>query len=286
MPSSTDSAPITRSADPRTTLKAIVDGGDFELPLLPESSSKLLSMCNDPDCPPSELAECIRVDQSIATHVLRIANSPMYCSGAQIVSLQQVVARLGIQRIREIVLIVSCQGRVFDVAGFEVAVRNSFQQSLGTAAFAQEIARVRRLNVEDAFLCGLLHDIGRPILFQAIVDYQSKNTVIFDRGDVLEAVEAHRIAVGSSLIDEWKLPHRVAEAVTNQMEPDATNGSQEAQVLSLAIAFTQSLLDPEQHDPDELPEHPLIGQLNFYPEQVTSILAKSDEILDLINRAQ
>lgn len=276
----------TFGADARATLERLMVTGNLELPLLPESSSRLLRMCHDQDCPPREIAEAIRLDQSIATHVLRIANSPMYCAGAQIVSLQQSVARLGIQKIREIVLIVSCQGRVFDVPEFDADVRQSFQRSLAAAGFAQEIARTRRLNVEDAFLSGLLHDIGRPVLLQAVADSQTQHNVSFDRADVLDVIESFRIAVGSNLIEKWKLPARIAQTVTNQLKADAEVGSQEAKVLSLATAFTNALLTPEQHDAEQLRKHRLIEQLNIYPDQVALILAKGDEILDLISRAQ
>lgn len=61
-------------------------------------------------------------------------------------------------------MLISCRSKVFNVEGFKTDVRESFDLSLATAALSQEIARVRRLNVEDAFLCGLLHDIGRPVL--------------------------------------------------------------------------------------------------------------------------
>ena len=42
----------------------------------------------------------------------------------------------------------------------------------GHRAYAKEIARLRRSNVEGAFLCGLLHDIGKPVLLQTLVDIQ------------------------------------------------------------------------------------------------------------------
>ena len=102
---------------PHDVLSGLIQDGELELPLLAEKTSRLLSMCKDPDCSTRELAELIRMDQSIASHVLRMANSPMYSCGIRIVSLQQAVARLGLATLREIILIVSCRGRVFDVKG-------------------------------------------------------------------------------------------------------------------------------------------------------------------------
>ena len=265
----------------RHLVQQIVDGGDFELPLLPEAASQLLGMCNEPDCPPQELAACIRRDQAIATHVLRLANSTAFYSGAEIVSLQQAIARLGLHQIRLIVLVISCQSRVFDVQGFDAEVRNSFRRSLGAALFNQEIARTRRLNVEDAFLCGLLHDIGRPVLLQALVDVQKKQGFNVDRQSGLEAVDQHRIEVGTKIIESWKLPRRVAQIVSDQLPADASIQRQEAKALCLAIKMTDSLFDDE-FEADAIVEHEMVEPLNLYPSQLASILGKRDAILDLI----
>ena len=120
------------------------------------------------------------------------------------------------RRIREIALVVSCKSRVFNVPGFEDIVRGSFRVSLASAFFAQEIARLRRRNVEDAFLSGLLHDIGRPILLQASIDYQEAHRLAFDREDLLNAIQYHRLDAAGSLIEAWKLPSRIANAVRCQ----------------------------------------------------------------------
>ena len=202
------STEVATTQKPIEVVGELVRANAFELPLLPESSSKLLRLC-DEHSSPEELAQCIRNDAAIATNVLRVANSAVYSSGTPIVSMQQAVARLGISRIREIVLVVSCKSRVFSVPGFEEEVQESFQNSLATGFFAQEIARVRRLSVEDAFLCGLLHDIGRPILLQAVFDYQRAQQVSFDRSDLIDAVEHFRPEVGGSLIEAWSLPERI-----------------------------------------------------------------------------
>lgn len=274
----------SNAIDPNTVLSGLIQSGDLELPVLAEKSSQLLAMCRDPDCPTRELAELIRTDQSIASHVLRMANSPMYSCGIRIVSLQQAVARLGLKTLREIILVLSCRGRVFDVAGFDIELRESFQNSLATAVFAQEIARIRRLCVEEAFLCGLLHDIGRPVLLQTLVDYQRTHGVKWSRLEMLQAVEQHRRAVGGKLVRKWGLPDRVADAILDQNLLDALRTTQEAQVLALAIAVARCTLHPEEFDPDELFEHCLIDHLSIYVEQIDELLAKADDVKDLISR--
>ena len=166
------------AADQSSTLKHLlterVTKGELELPVLSETSTRLLQLCNDAESSPRDLARYIRQDLAIAGHLLRIANSSLYCGGMPIVSLQQAIARLGVAKLKEIVIVISCGIRVFCAKGFETEVRESFRCSLGVAAFAQEIARQCRMNVEEAFLCGLLHDVGRPVLLQLIADLKAE----------------------------------------------------------------------------------------------------------------
>lgn len=262
-------------------LRDLVESRSFDLPLLPESSSSLLRMCNDPDCSPRDLSECIRRDQSIATHLLRVSNSTMYSSGTPIVSLQQAVARLGTQRIREIVLIISCQGRVFDVKGFEEDVHNSFRASLAVAAFAQEVARSCRLNVEEAFLSGLLHDIGRPVLLQAVADLLTQHDLPNDKHEILESIEEYRIEIGKALIEAWNLPEHVGQTVGQQLLEDAKEGCREAKILNLAISIAD-WLNRGLEDTESLRTHPMLEQLNIYPDQLDTILGNREMVLEMI----
>ena len=265
---------------PEDVLRQLVEQDALELPLLPETASKLVGLCNQQEVLPAKLAECIRRDQSIATHVLRMANSAIYSTGSPVVSLKQAVTRLGMNRIREVVLIIACQGRVFEAAGFEKEVRESFQRSLAVAVFAEEIARNQKLNVEDAFLCGLLHDVGRPVLLQSLVDYQKAEKLEFSREAVLDSVEAFRKEVGANLIRRWALPEHVALTVRDQGDVSADCTNQSAKLLSLALGFAEHYFESRDADQTVLLQHPMVAALNLYPEQIEEVLEKCIAILD------
>lgn len=259
------------------TVAGMLLKGELELPILPEVATKLLRMCNDPDVDGPQIAALIRRDQTIASNLLRIANSAVYSSGTPIVSLQQAIARLGILKIREIVVMISCKNRVFDVKGYEDEVRVSFKQSLAAAAFSQEIARALRKNVEDAFLCGLLHDIGRPVLIQAFVDAERKGMVDFERDIMLSVVEKMQVNVGGELIEKWQLPSKIAAAVRDHIDPKSKNA--DANLLHFAVDMVRHLFDNDSENDDSLRQHPMIPILNLYPDQLSEILDKQDEIL-------
>ncbi len=271
----------TKSETLQDAIEALVTAEDCELPVLPEVAAQLLKLTGDVDCEISDIVALIKRDQSLTSHLLRISNSARYTTGATVSSIQQAVARLGLLCVREIVVLISCQCRVFDGPAFEKEVRHSFRLSLATAAFAQEIARVRRMNVEEAFLAGLLHDVGRPVLFQALADRRRRFGLVATDAQICEVAEEHRIALAARLITSWEMSSRVAEAVRYQLSPaEAPVCSLQAATVNLASHLAAGTLS-ESSSPGE--PHPMLEVLNIYPEQFICIVRNRDEILEWVN---
>jgi hypothetical protein len=264
-------------------IRAVISSDDCELPVLPEVAAQLLKLTGDVDCEVSDIVALIKRDQSLTSHLLRIANSVRYSTGVTVSSIQQAVARLGLLCVREIVVLISCQCKIFDVPDFEAHVRQSFRRSLATAAFAQEIARVRRMNVEEAFLSGLLHDVGRPILFQALATRRRRYGLAASDAEICEAAEKHRISLAAKLIISWDLSARVAEADQFQLSPqDAPGCLQQAATINLASYLADKALS-SRPAPESSDSHPMLTVLSIYPEQFQSILRNQDEILEWVN---
>src|SRR4051812_9865180 len=125
----------------RAELQAKLSAGALELPLLPGVAMEVTSAAARDDVDARSIAEMLKRDASLSAHVLRIVNSPAYSPRAQIVSLQQAVARVGAVKIREIALVIAGRTGVFKAKGYQQEIDEVFRQSIGTALFAQEIAR-------------------------------------------------------------------------------------------------------------------------------------------------
>ena len=258
-----------------------VQSDECELPVLPEVSVQLLNLTADIDCEPADIVALFKRDQSLTGHLLKTANSARYSSGQTVTSIQQSVARLGLLQVREIVMLISCQSTVFNVDSFEDDVRKSFQKSLTTAAFSQEIARVRRLNVEDSFLCGLLHDVGRPVLLQALSDHCKTSGIEGADDELRAAAEAHRIPMACRLVREWELPDRVAETIQHQLTPlESDQYEVQAAMLNMASDIAEHALAGDL-GVDQV-SHPLADVLNLYPEDMDGIVQKSDQIIEWV----
>jgi putative nucleotidyltransferase with HDIG domain len=264
-------------------LLARIAGGELELPLLPSAVWEVMAFCASPDVDARKLSELIHRDQALAGHVLRISNSSAYMPRIPIVSLQQAISRLGTTALSEIAFAVSLHSRVFDVPGYEAVVRTLWQHAVGAAAYAKEIARLRRSNVEGAFLCGLLHDIGKPILLQALLDLQRQAGVTVDPALVSATMEAYHTHVGHLIATAWGLPLPVTESITYHHDYLAAPTCPEAVMITrLTDCLSYHLDMPEVFDEDHVRYHPVLADLNFYPDDVETLLSKREAVRKFI----
>jgi putative nucleotidyltransferase with HDIG domain len=164
-------------------------------------------------------------DRLVAAHVIRCANSPFNPPAAPIVSLRQAVARLGGQQCAELVLALAI-AKVFPPRS--AVQRFLWIHSLQTALFARMFAQhllADRCHSDQAFLCGLLHDIGR--LVQSEVAPADLTPIDDMRGlSPQEQVDVERTTLGFDhallgwhVCNEWSLPSAIGEVVRDHHDP-------------------------------------------------------------------
>src|SRR4051812_9805917 len=279
-------AEAARAMETATVPQAVLDElswrvaqGKVDLPLLPGVAMEVTNVAAQENADSRVIAELLRKDQAMAAHVLRVVSSPVYSGRTQIVSLQQAVARLGVQKIREIALAIAFRVGVFKLKGYEAEVTALFQHSVSAAMFAQEIARVTRRNVEDAFMCGLLHDVGRPVILQALVQILNEQKLHVPPAAVIAATGELHSDVGGTLADSWGLPEAVEMSIRHHHSatpPDAhANG---VRITSLADELARFTFEPERMPEAELRKHPALAPLELYPEMLDKVLAKGEGI--------
>jgi HD-like signal output (HDOD) protein len=265
----------------RTRITTHLEQGTLDLPLLPVVATQVLQLAGDPNVDATKLSALIQQDQALAGQILRIANSPAYASRSPIVSLQQAIAWLGMTMLAGLAFSVSVQSGVFKVKGYEKEVQILWRQALATGLYGKEIARRNRHNVENAFLCGILHTIGKPLLIHLILQ---------DRGDfssqpswaIMDTlIQELSIMAGTKLAEAWQLPEPVQEAI--RFYPDgayhhATSPTKGAMITCLADHLATAIVDSSSLDEEAIRAHPVVQDLNFYPEDMDAIFELKDTI--------
>jgi len=277
-------SPGTISQDPLAALIAgELTGADLDLPVLPSIASEVLGSSLSDQSDAARLATLIQQDQSLAGHVLRVVNSPAFRGATEIVALKQAIARLGLDRIREIALAASLGGKLFDSGAYQSIADRNWKLALAAGLWAKEVARACRKNVEIAYLCGLLHNIGVPLVLQLIMTHSE---------DVLEAarldqlLSAESSLAGSVLAREWKLPDAVAATTEFLRVPE--NAGKHSNMVSIANAgvYIAELMLDAGLDLDQVVGLKSIQELNLYPEDVETLLACEEQIRQAMEAMQ
>ncbi|HTE51056.1 MAG TPA: HDOD domain-containing protein [Kofleriaceae bacterium] len=264
-------------ADPPADDLAVADelgrriaAGALDLPAPPDAAARVIAAASRDDADLGRISELVRRDPALAAQLLRIANSSLFAAPAPIVSLQQAVLRLGLDGLRKAAYVVASRSAMLRVVGREAELRRIYRHSLLAAGWAQELARARRLPVEEAFLCGLLHDVGRAVLWQAAADLVAPDDV------VAAAIDRHHAAAGAAVLATWPAGGAVAEVVRRHHDP-APEGAPARMIHLLALADHLAQVAPDQDIAPELPVAALAA-LALYPEDIDLLWSRRDAV--------
>lgn len=210
----------------KTDLETLVK---LKLPPLPGSVLKISALLQDINVSQKAIAEAVGNDPMLASRVLRLANSPIYAFEQNITSLTGAVNAVGNKAIYEMVMIGVIGESFTREIRNSAAGRDIWLHSLAVAFAAREMSLILKMHgTEEAFSCGLLHDIGKLLIFRAdagIFNALYNKTV---HGDDLPAERLllgfDHAELGAAAAQRWHLPEPVCNMILFHHEP--TNSSQ------------------------------------------------------------
>lgn len=276
-----DLSPIGREVE--AFLVKLVAEKKIDAPMLPEVASQVLGLSNDPDSDAAQLAKLIQSDQSLAGHVMRIANSAAYTPNASMISLQQAIARLGMTLITDIAIAASLNTKLFKAPKFTKRIAEIWSHAVSTAVWGKEVARLSQRNVEASFLCGLLHSIGRPAILQVI------NDVTKDLGQAIELEEAlyleehFHVAFGEVIVQQWGMPIIVQETVQYYHQYQQDNSiSEQAMIVNGAAKLASGTLLAQGTELagllEDIVEGKVFADLNLYEDDLAKLIQLSGQV--------
>jgi HD-like signal output (HDOD) protein len=279
-------APVPDNLDLDRVLHSAMSDESLELPPPPQVVAEVMRLTRGegaasdaPEASTTELASLIQRDMAIAGQVMRVANSAVYARRNPVVTLPQAIAWLGIREIRNIAFAVALKGQVFASAYFRNELADLWRESVITALFAQEIARLKRRNVESAYLCGLLHRAGMALILNRVGSVITKRQLTANSAHVLKLAERHEARVGTHLAIAWQLPPSVSAAISHWRDPPAAELARtEVMEVALARQISDELRTPGAGG--ELPDSMLgpvslwMDELSIYPDELFTIMAQ------------
>ncbi|RFP11290.1 MULTISPECIES: HDOD domain-containing protein [unclassified Duganella] len=192
---------------------------------MPQILIKLIEHLQADDAGMPELAALIAKDAAMTSKILTVANSSAYHRNARVVGLEQSLVSLGTDMIKTLVISES----VFQTFNSfphssSTDLRGFWKGSLTTAVIARDIAKQMEYpHVEEAYLAGLLHNVGRLALLATAPKEYAFNFMARDDEDLC-AVEQRTLQIthseaGAWLIERWHLDSFLADSVLYHHEP-------------------------------------------------------------------
>lgn len=243
----------------------IVDRIDIEelvksnVPMMPGSAARISTLLNDINVSSRNLTEAISYDPILTARILRLANSPIYSLQKNVTTLRHAIDAVGMNAIYEILII----GLTTD--SFAKEIRNSekgrkiWEHSLAVALLSRELGQILGLRgTEEAFICGLLHDIGKILLlrnsfhvYSILLEENKENRML--NGELMTFGYTHA-QVGSLVANRWDLPEGVCHTILNHHNPSQ---AEQFQVIAHLISAADALANAHGYGVREMDDENL-----------------------------
>jgi putative nucleotidyltransferase with HDIG domain len=186
------------------------------------SASRLLALLYDPDVDFDRIVQCLHGEPVLSARVLKVANSPYYRRSGQVGSVERALQMLGLNAVRGIAAAGALDRMLPPQAGQFFDPQRFRRHSAAVASAAQAISRQAGLGVDgEAFMAGLLHDIGALLLAKsdpaAMARFAPKAELSAEAA--LAEEQAHfgidHSAAGVLIVQAWALPDWLKDAVAD-----------------------------------------------------------------------
>ncbi len=183
----------------------------LKLPVFPGAAFELRQLITSDDSSVDKISKVISKDQAIATNILKLANSPFYSgTGRSIRTIPDAIMHLGSNHILNFIIF-SCQHNYYKSQNTILAkyLQTLWQHVLGVSVGSKWLMHelgYRKLE-DEAFLAGLLHDIGKLFIVKIIESVYS-NVIHFYliNPSISHTIESMHAEYGHKLLDAWSIP--------------------------------------------------------------------------------
>lgn len=198
-----------------------------DLPAMPSSITGVISACDDHDMTVGQLSQVILGDQSLTAGILKLANSAFYGQARRVTTVTEAVVLLGFSAIKSLA-ISSHTSRLLSgpLPGYGLRSGELWSHSLAVAFTARRLAvEVQLAPVEEAFVAGLLHDLGKSILsgymenaFDEVTRTAQERRMPFHEVE-RELLGFDHAELGAQVAAAWSFPAELEEAIRHHHSP-------------------------------------------------------------------
>jgi len=267
-----------------------------EFPTLPTIYTTLLDVMNNPKSTAQDLANVIIKDQSSATKILQVANSSIFGLQNRVKNITQAIVYIGFNEVKNIVIALS----IIDMfsktkSNYNIDPVNLWKHSLAVGIMTRHIGKnIGVQKFENYFLAGILHDLGKLLLFKVIPEeYTFVYKTAVENKLPLREVERDKLGLTSSvagdmLAEQWKLPLYIVDTIKYH-NSGIVNGKFDTMVscvhiANLIVSAYGITVDQDEMIPKPNPEvwSFLNLPLNFFAETEAKFFIDYNQMIDFM----
>jgi HD-like signal output (HDOD) protein len=268
-------------------LNATLEGDGVELPSLPEVALRVRNALAHPHPNIGRIASLVGSDPALAARLLKVANCSLFHRGSKKVNdLHTAIMRLGLKMVRNVVLSMAAQ-QVFIGYGTKAIrpmLEKLWRHSVLVAAVAHLVAtRSKNVLPDEAFLGGLLHEVGGMYILMRAKDYPD----LFEEQAAFQTVlQNMQSSIGAGIARSWEFPDDLVDAIEGHDSCNLICGSPASLTEIVAVAnFLSERLEESQNDDEFIEDLPSFGSLELDRDTLLWILAASSNEVGFLQTA-
>ena len=283
------------SSEENLDLRKIIVESD-NLPSMPVVAQQLLSISEWDNVDLNKVADIIGKDVSLSSKVLRVVNSPIYGFAQEVSTISHALVLLGLNSTRSLALSFCLPQLSMGNGKSGFNYQGFWTRSLNTAVAARELALVSAFgDEEEAFLTGLLQDIGVMVIAQCIPETYSSllGNGKYELAPLIETEKEHlgidHVDVAKVLFDKWELPTSLRIPVLYHHAPDKAELVDFKTIQSIRIQYLAGFLGAllyESACTDSFLSRVkdiAAGDLNIHPRELEALMYRVDRNMEEIS---
>jgi len=238
--------------------------GNVGLVSLPPIFTEISRVISDPHSSAAQVADVISKDPNLTTRLLKIVNSAFYGCASKIDTISRAVTILGSKELSTLALGTAVMKIFNNIPADLVDMKSFWEHSVACGIAARMIASYKHIaNTERLFVAGLLHDIGRIVIYKHLPEHgrevflHAQRTNSFLRVAELEVIGFDHTQIGARLMQNWKLPVILEQALGYHHQPTLSQNPLEASIVHIADILINALMigtSGERFVPPVIPE--------------------------------
>jgi len=185
-----------------------IGSGELDVPVIPPGSMLALETANRPSVEVAQLVEVLSHDPLLTSELLRIANSALYATHNPAQSVHEAVMRIGLKSVRSVIFSAAMRASLSNARRLNEYAEEVWRQAQSVAHVARVLGRSVGFDAEQAYLIGLLHDIGKIALL-GMLQTEMRDKSSLSPALVGRVFHTFHERAGRVMAAEWKLPAEI-----------------------------------------------------------------------------